>query len=574
MDNFRRYKAPKRGPTGSVDGFASAHSTQGSVPTKQFNRSYRSSSDFTAVQTGQSDSGFDRAEGFHPSTIASPYTAAMAEGSARTYEQVGPSPVLESADSEEAKEKRRSFRQRRKEKRAAKNRHMSRKDRRKRIAKRAGIATLIVVLLVGAGLGYVYMKVRSIFKGDAKGAIALQENPDPKLLNGEGDGRVNILIMGKGGPTQTDGPDLTDTLLLASIDPVQKEAALLSVPRDLWVRDNGSQTKINAVYKFAKDRYLNNSQNRNDTEGAERAGTKALMDKVSEVLGVPMHYYVMVDFTAFQKAIDTVGGITIDVKNPVREQMLLNGRPYYLNVATGTQNFDGLKALAYARCRHCDNRSDFGRAERQREIIIALKDKILSSGTYANPYKIQQLVSTFGSNVRTDIGTDELGRLFEIGKEIPSDKIASVSLVDEPNVLLKTGPVGNQSVVMPIAGLFDYSEIQSFVRNKLKDSFLNSENARIVILNGTKTAGLAAKTTKELQSYGYNITKTANAPTQDYVNTYVVDLTNGANKYTQSYLEKRMQVTATSQLPDSTIDVTDADFVIIIGQNEANRQQN
>ncbi|MDQ2973595.1 MAG: LCP family protein, partial [bacterium] len=290
--------------------------------------------------------------------------------------------------------------------------------------------------------------------------------------------------------------------------------------------------------------------------------------------GLPMHYYVMVDFTAFQKAIDTVGGITIDVKEPVSEQMLLNGKPYFLNVKTGSQNFDGLKALGYARCRHCDSRSDFGRSERQREIIIALKDKIFSGGTFSNPYKLQQLVSTFGNNVSTDIGTDEIGRLYEIGKGISGDRILSVSLVDEPNVLLTTDMISGQSVVVPKEGTFVYDDVRAFVRNRLKDSFLQKENARIAILNGTKTAGLAGKTTTELKSYGYNIVRAENAPTQDYVNTYVIDLTSGKMPYTQNYLEKRMQVTAQRQLTDAGIDTTDVDFVIIIGQNEANRQQN
>ncbi len=87
------------------------------------------------------------------------------------------------------------------------------------------------------------------------------------------------------------------------------------------------------------------------------------------------------------------------------------------------------------------------------KIIIALKEKIFSGGTYSNPYKLQQLVSTFGNNVRTDIGTDEIGRLYEIGQQIPGNKIASVSLVDEPNVLLTTDQISGQSVVVPKSGI-------------------------------------------------------------------------------------------------------------------------
>ncbi len=92
--------------------------------------------------------------------------------------------------------------------------------------------------------------------------------------------------------------------------------------------------------KYAKDRYYASSaQNAKDDEGAERAGTRALMSKVSEVIGLPMHYYVMVDFTAFQKAIDTVGGIDINVQNSVREQMLLNGQTLLFRCRHRTAEF-------------------------------------------------------------------------------------------------------------------------------------------------------------------------------------------------------------------------------------------
>lgn len=568
MDNFRRHKQPSSSSSGSLDGFTPSPSKKAGLPTKQFDKSYRSSnSEFTAIRR-RPEVNYRQPESFLSNR---PVNDNMAITPDAVETMAAETPTIENFEHQprdrQDKTKKKFFSKKEKTSKP----HLSRREKRKRNFKRVGIATLVVILLAGLGLGYVYMKVKSVFNGDAQGAAALQENPDPKLLNGEGDGRVNILIMGKGGPTQSDGPDLTDTLLLASIDPVQNEAALLSLPRDFY-QPKQSNKRINAVYADAKNLYL--KSNPKDNEGAEKAGTKALMDAVSKILGVPMHYYVMVDFTAFQKAVDTVGGITIDVKTPVTEQMLLNGKPYFLNIKTGSQQFDGLKALAYARCRHCDSRSDFGRSERQREIIIALKDKIFSSGTYTNPYKIQQLISTFGSNVRTDIGTDEIGRLYEIGQKISSDKIASVSLVDEPNVLITGQNIDGQSIQVPKAGPTNYTEIQSFVRNRLKDSFLANENARIAIFNGTMTAGLASATTTELRSYGYNVTKVANAPTQNYQTTYVIDLTGGNKKYTQSYLEKRMQVSAVGQVPDPAIDTTDLDFVIIIGQNEANRQQN
>ena len=109
--------------------------------------------------------------------------------------------------------------------------------------------------------------------------------------------------------------------------------------------------------------------------------------------------------------------------------------------------------------------------------------------------------------------------------------------------------------------------IQNYVRNALKDGFIANENAKIIILNGTSIEGLATKKSDELKSYGYNIASVGTAPTQTYTNTVLVDLRNGSKKYTKRYLEQRLKLTTTTNLPDSKINPGDADFVIILGTN-------
>jgi LCP family protein required for cell wall assembly len=442
-----------------------------------------------------------------------------------------------------------------------------------------GFAIVFVALIIGVSslFAYGYIKARNIFKGDGEGAAALQQNVDPAKLNGEGDGRVNILLLGKGGPGQT-APDLTDTLLLASIDPVQNEASLVSVPRDMWVQNaSGYSMKINSIYSAAKQaRLANGNESDTDIQAAEDAGLNAIKDSVSEVLGVPVHYYVMVDFKAFEDAINTVGGITVDVKEPLYDQSvawLLDGNP--LVAGEGLQTFDGKRALLYARSRKGSARGDFDRTERQREIIVALQNKIFSLGTFSNPFKIVELLGGFGDRVRTDLnGIDEIKRLYEIGQNIGADKIASVGLADPPNILVRTGAVGDQSVVMPTAGLYQYEEIHSYIRNNLKDAFLKSEDARVLILNGTTTAGLATATSEELKSYGYNVIGVDNAPTQNYIQNQLIDLTNGEKKYTKSYLEKRLGLSSTTQSSEGIPDITQADFVIILGTDEITKTTN
>lgn len=444
----------------------------------------------------------------------------------------------------------------------------------KRIARTTGAVFLILLLSLGSILGYATLKGRQIFRGNGEGAAALQKNITPASLNGEGDGRVNILMLGKGGPGH-EAPDLTDTILLASIDPIQNEAALLSVPRDMYVEDaDGNEMKINAIYSSAKQKKLSQVGDSDaDKQSAEDVGLKALKDTVSEILGVPVHYYVMVDFTAFKDSIDTVGGITIDVKEPLYDASMawLNGGSSLL-ADEGLQTFNGTRALMYARSRYGSSRGDFDRTERQREVILALQQKVLSVGTFSNPVKVIELLNTLGNNVRTDLnGREELQRLYEIAQNIPGDKFVSVGLADPPNVLVATDNIGGLSVVVPTEGLFQYDNIQSYVRNTLRDAFLKKENARVAILNGTGVAGLATGREKELKSYGYNIVLIDNAPTDDYQQTQLIDLSSGKNPYTSSYLEKRLGVKLTSQTIAGLPTNETVDFVIILGSNEANQ---
>lgn len=455
----------------------------------------------------------------------------------------------------------------------AKRGHKRPLTRKKKILRGVGIFLVIISLIVGFLVAKGYINLRKVLSGGG-GAAALQENVDPSRLKGEGDGRVNILLLGRGGEGH-EGADLTDTIILVSIDPVAKEAALVSIPRDLYVKvpGNGSM-KINQVFYTGKMAVLDKYSRPNDAikKQAESAGFTMIEQTVEKTLGVPIHYNAMVDFTGFKQAVNTVGGIDFNVPSPLREQMRIDGRTYILNVKPGQQHFDGFKALAYSRSRHTSARGDFDRSERQRLIVVALKNKIFSLGTFSNPNKISQLLDTFGGHVQTNFSVQDLNRLHEISKEISSDKISSIGLADPPNNYLTTANIGGLSVVIPTAGAGNFKPIQSFLRNTLKDSYLKSENASILVLNGTDKAGLAAAKGEELKSYGYNVIGVDNAPTKSYSNTIIVDMRNGSKKYTKNYLEKRFGVSVVGSLPDSTIQTKNADFVIIIGSDTASRE--
>lgn len=437
----------------------------------------------------------------------------------------------------------------------------------KKFALRSCAGMAVLVLLVGGYLfGKGYLNARQIFSGGGNGIF--DNNVDPNRLRGEGDGRVNILLLGKGGAGH-EGADLTDTLMIASIDPIHKEAALLSVPRDLYIRSAQGYTKINSVYANAKSAVLNSRDS--DKSRAEAAGLSAIDRVMEDHMGIPIHYHAMIDFSGFERSVNEVGGITVNVKEPIYENMLINGSHYVLDVKIGPQDFDGTRALAYSRSRLQSTRGDFDRGDRQRLILMGLKDKALSIGTFSNPKKVSGLMDALGSSAQSNLSLNEVMRVYEIAKEIDSSKITSLSLADPDKSYVRTATIDGQSVVIPNAGANDYTEIRNYVRSALKDGFIRKEQPVVAVYNGTDITGLAARRASDLQSYGYNISITADSPVKGFENTVLVDLRDGAKKYTKHYLEQRLKVKAVSKLPDNiTIEPGEADFVIILGQSESN----
>lgn len=435
---------------------------------------------------------------------------------------------------------------------------------------------LILVIAVGGLLfGKGYLKLKKVFNGSST-AAALQENVDPSKLKGEGDGRINVLLLGVGGVNH-DGADLTDTIMIASVDPINNQAILFSIPRDLWVKmpNNyiSNYQKINAAYESGKYKYLGKQDSSNSNRRAIDAGFQATDSTIERVMGVPIHYNVLVNFQAFRQAIDTVGGVTINAPEQLYDPTMAweNGHSPIL-AKLGINNFDGVHALNYVRSR--ETSSDFARSQRQRAVMLALKDKVMNLGTLSNPVKLSNLLSAFGDNVQSDISLNDTTRMASIMKKIPNNQIQSVGLADPPNHFLTTGNINGLSTVQPRAGLEDYTAIQAFVRSKMKDGYITQENANVTVLNGTVTPGLATDKADELKSYGYNIGTVDNAPTTDYTATTIIDLSNGTKKYTLNYLKNRYHVqTVTKTLPAGIVQGK-ANIVIILGTDAPATTQN
>ncbi len=414
---------------------------------------------------------------------------------------------------------------------------------------------------------------------------------DEKFLAGEEEDRVNVLLLGYGGEGHA-GTYLTDTIILASFKPSTKEAALLSFPRDLVVNIPGYQwRKINHVYAFGE--YAD-----------EGNGGLFAKNVLSDILQIPIHYYVSVDFDGFKKVVDDVGGVSISVEQTLDDyQYPIPGREnaeppesryQHLHIDQGWNEMNGDLALKYVRSRHASGveGSDIARTKRQQNLLMALKDKILSVRTLFNPKKITSLLQTFSSSVKTDFEFWELLKIAQTLKNFDDLKVTSQTLEQgNEGVLVGTQYDGafvlepkNQdySIIRKIAQHIFNTEIQEYAaeqnssslgipkalakedaeRGEMKTS-ITVKNGRIVILNGTKKTGLAATYKQRLEQEGYHIFKIGNAPSSGHSQTIIYDFSNNYPA-TVLTLKASFKAIVSDDVPKELLD-SGADIIIVLG---------
>lgn len=411
-----------------------------------------------------------------------------------------------------------------------------------------GLIGVIIVAILAIGGAMWYLRGNIIVDNSSDGAASLLGEVDPSMLDGEGDGRVNALLVG----VDDGGGGLADTIMLVSFDPVAKDVAMISVPRDLYV-DMGEfgSAKINAAHVYGED------------SNYDGGGPGLLKDTVSDVLDVPIHYYARIDFGGFEDGINAIDGVVVDVSEPLNDSHFPDdstGGYDPINVEAGEQLMDGETALKYARSRKTT--SDFDRSRRQQEVLVGVRDKVLSSGTMINPTRITRLMGTLGSSFQTDMSVDEMVRLAELAEGVGSDDITQEQLeVDEDNGLLTFINIRGQSAIVPTAGGFH--EVQKHVRSLLVDGHIKEEAARVSVLNGTYEPGAAEATAKMLRSYGYNVVNVDNAADQDYERSVIFSY-NSDNPYTLRFLENRFNLQA--QKGESSQD-SDYDIEIVLGND-------
>lgn len=395
-----------------------------------------------------------------------------------------------------------------------------------------------------------------------------------KRLAGESRDRINFLLLGIGGAGH-EGPYLTDTIMVASLKPSTAEVALISLPRDLLVEvASGQWQKINQVYALGKVQ-------KND-------GAKIITDVIEKNFDLNINYYAIIDFAGFEKFIDDLGGIEINVERSFIDNQYPteNFSTTTIAFATGPQIMDGQTALIFARSRHGTNfeGSDFARSKRQQLILQAVRDKVLSLTTLFSPTRISSIFNLLENHLETNLSVWQALKLSQLAQNIADENIYRLVLDDSPTGFLEASLTGDGAYILqPKNG--DYEKLQQLVNNVFDFGKLKDEAAKIEVQNGTPTPGLAYFTFVYLQKLNYNIVKFGNALTQDYQRTIIYDFTDGQKKETLkclkeelgAYVAKTIPVYITNyyQTPTSTSPTAEIkekpDLLVILGLDQTLR---
>lgn len=314
--------------------------------------------------------------------------------------------------------------------------------------------------------------------------------PDP-------DRPFSIVLLGYGGGNH-DGGRLTDSIIVAHIKPKENSVSLISIPRDLWVnlpiyQDKDFYSKINAAYVIGSDD--RNYANKIDQFTGKSGGGQLAKKVIGDVVGFPIDYYVSLDFSGFTKAIDLLGGVDVKVERtfddfqyPVegKENDLCEFTPEtitameatmsglkleqaftcryeHLHFDKGTTHMDGATALKYVRSRHSAvEGGDYNRSSRQRNLIVAVKNKVFSIGFLS---KIIPSLNLMTSHLQTDIDLPTMEKLISRASQSGLEYTITNTAITEDNVLKQGRSDDGQFILMPKQGIGDFTQIHQFITN-------------------------------------------------------------------------------------------------------------
>lgn len=393
----------------------------------------------------------------------------------------------------------------------------------------------------------------------------LQPAGGPAPMPWDGDRPINVLVMGLDYRDwdSGEGAPRSDTMVLLALDPAERTAGMLSIPRDLWVKiPDFEPNKINTAYRLG------------EIYRVEGGGAGLAMRAVQTLLGMNIDYYALVNFKAFEQFIDEIGGVKVDIPADTKVDPVGPRLPRVLQ--PGVQVLPGYLALAYARARSTEG-GDFDRAERQQQVILGIRNRLLDRRSLpALIRKAPLLYSTLASGVRTNLTLFQVIRLAWLARQVPEENIRRG--VIGPNQATFSNVEDGQEILVPIpeAILFLRDEIFTnsgpivpAVTETDRMSLIDAESASISLLNGTQTPGLAADATATLEEAGLTNITPGNA-SEIYSTTMMIDYSGNPN--TVTYLTELLQIDPSKVY--SRYDVASKyDIVILLGQDRIPQEQ-
>ncbi len=391
--------------------------------------------------------------------------------------------------------------------------------------------------------------------------------------------RINILFLGIAGPHKS-GANLTDTIMIASINTQTNQVALLSIPRDLYVNipQTDRHTKINSLYQYGL------KQTDNDLNKA----LEPLKKTLKNITSLNIDYWLVMDFAGFKQIVDALGGINITNQRDIYDSHYPGPNYSYetFQLKKGFQHLDGATALKYARMRHNDPEGDFGRAKRQQQILQAIKNKIFSTGTLLNVTSLNKLFVALGNNLKTNIQPDEFDDFLDLLKKLDTQNINNVVLdAWKSSSLLIVSHVfyGSIRSFVLIPRLGNWKETRELAQNIFQTNQTNKRHQKIIqekaslVLINKSGHSVTLTRIKHLLKYNFNyknIIVISDPQTKKESTTRIYDLTEGNKPFTLDELTKILTAEITSPLSSHYKDLLthiNADLVIVIGENSFSR---
>ena len=366
------------------------------------------------------------------------------------------------------------------------------------------------------------------------------------LPDWQGTDPVNILLLGidKRDDEPAEGTR-SDTMILASIDPVAKSAALVSLPRDMWVSIPGCGPRAGCI---------GGMQRINVAHGA--GGPELAVQTVTADFGVPIQYYARVDFRGFQQLVDAVGGVVIDVDQPVKDDEYPTPDYGYQRIyfGPGPQLMGGEQALEYARSRH--GTSDFARAGRQQQVIVAVRNRVLQLDMLT---RAPELLGIAQQSLATNLQPGQMLALAKLVSQIERDRITNV-VIDTNYVRPFVGPDGEDLLDPNIPA------IKRAIASAQKTAAHPELRAKVEVLNGSPTPGLGQKAADLLTAQGFNVVRIAPAERSDYSSSLVQVLGENNDGAAQA-VANVLKMPATAIVSGDPPADASADIRIVVGQD-------